>query len=307
MNESILSRKGYGSAFNELRICGERLEKHARNAYGQQKLKLEMRAYKVFSQDVTMFPLAKIYSYEDSCLTMHYYRTHMPLWKVYRQCSKHEKDTILATVLRYLTLLHSARRISCTKEYYRGLLVQEVLEKVKVRFAEVKDIFEKNPFDSVNGVKCFSFDECLQRLESYLDRFLETKKDFFLCYIHGDPQFNNILYSNNLKDLVFIDPRGYFGDSKLYGIEEYDIAKVAFALSGYDVFDSMDCIEMSLEKGNITFPSFVLDSRFISFYPEIQFLLCSIWLGNSHCFRETPEKALISFAYARYLTTTLLS
>lgn len=56
--------------------------------------------------------------------------------------------------------------------------------------------------------------------------------------IHGDPTFSNMLYDRLHKKIYFIDPRGYFGQTKLYGDVDYDWAKVYYSLVGnYDQFN----------------------------------------------------------------------
>lgn len=51
--------------------------------------------------------------------------------------------------------------------------------------------------------------------------------------IHGDLNGSNIIYCEDGK-IKFIDSRGHFGNSKLYGPVEYDYAKLLYCLSGYD-------------------------------------------------------------------------
>lgn len=56
--------------------------------------------------------------------------------------------------------------------------------------------------------------------------------------IHGDPTFSNMLYDRIHGKVFFIDPRGYFGKTKLYGDVDYDWAKVYYSLVGnYDQFN----------------------------------------------------------------------
>ena len=55
------------------------------------------------------------------------------------------------------------------------------------------------------------------------------------------------------NEIIFIDPRGYFGNTKLYGLKQYDFAKLLFGLSGYiapfliylgvDTFDSNNYVQ----------------------------------------------------------------
>jgi GTP:adenosylcobinamide-phosphate guanylyltransferase len=56
------------------------------------------------------------------------------------------------------------------------------------------------------------------------------------CFIHGDPTFSNMLVSGDR--VVFIDPRGYFGTTKLLGDPAYDWAKLLYSLlTNYDQFN----------------------------------------------------------------------
>ena len=43
----------------------------------------------------------------------------------------------------------------------------------------------------------------------------------------------------NTNDVKFIDPRGYFGNTKLYGWKEYEYSKLLYCLSGYDDFNNL--------------------------------------------------------------------
>lgn len=300
-------RSGYGASFNSILIHKDEIEKRPLNPYGLTKLAHEKKAYIEFKKAAPEFPLAKGFRSTESSLFVHYYKDYLPLWKVYKDASLSVQAFLLKRVFQYLSALHRKTRIEVSKQEYTLLLRAEIIEKVVWRYTEVSSLFEKYPFRRVNGIEVLSFDECIRRLETKLAHFTESKQEFSFSYIHGDPQFNNILSSKDTADIVFIDPRGYFGSNELYGVAEYDIAKVLFALSGYDVFDNTESFDIKIEKENLHVPDFCLDSQFASLYQEIQFILCSIWLANAHCFVNNPQKALISHAYARYLTTILLS
>jgi hypothetical protein len=305
MDSIVLHRVGYGSSFNSIYIHGDELEKKPRNEYGQRKLELEKNAYRHFYRDVPEFPLAKGFYQTDTSLFIKYYKDYVPLWQLYIQATFNQREVLLQKILHYLSLLHS-KKLEVPYDEYSLLLRSEVVEKVYTRYTEIAPILESYPFTSVNGTHCLSFDECMRLIKEYLERYLQTRNVYSLCYIHGDPQFNNILSNKDLSEFVFIDPRGYFGSKELFGLEEYDTAKVLFALSGYDVFDSSEQFELTINDGNIQVPDFSLDKQYISLYPEIHFILCSIWLANAHCFKTNPSKLVISHAYARYLTTRLL-
>ena len=139
----------------------------------------------------------------------------------------------------------------------------------------------------INGVKIKTYEQALYFMK-HVDIPLKYK-----CMIHGDPHFENIMV--NEDGLYFIDPRGYFGKTDLYGVAEYDIAKVHFALSGYNAFEHMnsykfdDVIDIQIHE-----KAFSLD-----FFTHV--LLCSIWLGNSHVYQG--EKFVMSRHFALYIFT----
>ena len=56
--------------------------------------------------------------------------------------------------------------------------------------------------------------------------------------IHGDCTFSNLMFDTFDMRAVLIDPRGYFGKTKLYGDADYDWAKLYYSINGnYDLFN----------------------------------------------------------------------
>ncbi|MGD9559034.1 MAG: NTP transferase domain-containing protein [Oscillospiraceae bacterium] len=75
-------------------------------------------------------------------------------------------------------------------------------------------------------------------------RALEQKLDALHCerfaFIHGDCTFSNLMLRGG-EEPVFIDPRGYFGFTELYGDANYDWAKLYYSIVGnYDRFNLKD-------------------------------------------------------------------
>jgi hypothetical protein len=70
-------------------------------------------------------------------------------------------------------------------------------------------------------------------------------KDYDNCdmveynFCHGDLNGSNIMVNPITMDVKFIDPRGYFGNTKLYGWKEYEYSKLLYCLSGYDDFNNL--------------------------------------------------------------------
>jgi hypothetical protein len=61
--------------------------------------------------------------------------------------------------------------------------------------------------------------------------------DTVFTLIHGDCTFSNTMVNDKLE-VTFLDPRGYFGFTELYGDVNYDWAKIFYSLNGdYDQFN----------------------------------------------------------------------
>jgi hypothetical protein len=74
-------------------------------------------------------------------------------------------------------------------------------------------------------------------------------------FIHGDPTFSNMLITDGR--VVFIDPRGYFGMTRMFGDAAYDWAKLLYSLlTNYDQFNrgrfelsiESDCVSLDIES-----------------------------------------------------------
>ncbi|MDR0570068.1 MAG: NTP transferase domain-containing protein [Clostridiales Family XIII bacterium] len=137
----------------------------------------------------------------------------------------------LAEALKELHALGGAPADSFSlKEAYYG--------KTMGRLAKVRDLipFADRRAVTVNGREC--------RNVYFYKRDLERALDGLECgrfaFIHGDCTFSNLLLREG-GEPVFIDPRGYFGHTRLYGDPNYDWAKLYYSLAGnYDRFNLQD-------------------------------------------------------------------
>jgi hypothetical protein len=238
---------------------------------------------------------------------MEYLDSYDSLYKVFAGMPIERKRSLLNEISTQLTNLHLHSCITTTKEQFMECLRIETHTKILQRVAEVRDILTGyHHIHSVNGTVLNSFETIMDRISTKIHSHVEHMTTYTMCIIHGDCQFNNILYNPVNNAIAFIDPRGYYGNMQLYGIPEYDLAKVRFALSGYDVFDNMVVETLEIENGNLTLPSiFQIDNVFES-DDIITVLTLSIWLGNAHCFKHQVPKAIFSYFYALYLATLYL-
>lgn len=114
------------------------------------------------------------------------------------------------------------------KDTFYKDLHKELVDKVVDRCEKIKHMlinYDKNLM--------------ISRLEQVFTECLESAKtdqiEYSFC--HGDLNGSNILVNPTTYDVKFIDPRGYFGDTKLYGWSKYEYAKLLYCLMGYDRFN----------------------------------------------------------------------
>lgn len=144
---------------------------------------------------------------------------------------KEAKKDILKSMIANLKELHSLG--SCETDYFS--MKEAYLTKTLDRLSKIRDLI---PFASqkeivVNGRKCrnvYFYQKELCRAIEQLDA-----KEFKI--LHGDCTFSNMMLREN-NEPVLIDPRGYFGHTKLYGDPAYDWGKLYYSLVGnYDQFN----------------------------------------------------------------------
>ncbi|MFN3691817.1 MAG: NTP transferase domain-containing protein [Fervidobacterium sp.] len=139
---------------------------------------------------------------------------------------------IVKNIINAMHNLHSidspipANIFSLDKEYFTKTFERLWQVRNLIPYTDRKSI-------RVNGMECpnpfYYKDEILNLLREYYPKEFKV--------IHGDPTFSNTLVDDQ-KQVYFIDPRGYFGFTTIYGDEDYDFAKLYYSLVGnYDKFN----------------------------------------------------------------------
>lgn len=154
------------------------------------------------------------------------------IWE-YDCLTKSQKREILRKLIEALKDLHNL-------ELPRPVNLQDVednfINKTFDRLSKVERLvpFADKEFIKINGQYYknvfFNKDELKEAVKSvYPDEFR---------LIHGDCTFSNIMFDTFDMKAVLIDPRGYFGKTKLYGDVDYDWAKLYYSIKGdYDQFN----------------------------------------------------------------------
>lgn len=209
-------------------------------------------------------------------------------------------------IIKNLSCLHNSSYIIVTKEIFKTNLLIETKYKIDTRIEEISHIIESYKcINSVNNLLLNNYETTMNNINKIIIDYIENNKEYKLYPIHGDCHNNNIIMNEN--KIIFIDPRGYFGDTKLYGLKEYDIAKIYFSLSGYDIFDNMIINNVNIENNNINIDFLNIDNDLFNEPIIIRALFISIWLGNSHIFVKEKYKMITSYFIALYYGTMYLS
>jgi len=214
--------------FNRIRIEGDILTKEALDSQGMELAERESAWYeKAVQNKVNILP--RIYGKDP--LKMEYIKG-----KNIYECNLDycEKKELLKKLTDALHDLHLSDRIPSDsfsiKEAY--------FNKTMKRLSQIEDLvpFAREKEIIINGKKCRNIYFHKRELEKMLEQIVCEE----FCFIHGDCTFSNLMLRDNGAP-VLIDPRGYFGYTKLYGDARYDWAKLYYSIVGnYDRFNLKD-------------------------------------------------------------------
>jgi tRNA A-37 threonylcarbamoyl transferase component Bud32 len=293
---NIIKRNGYGSNFNilYLNIDNTIITKKTINEYGINKLKYEINFYKFIIDNKINLKIPTILYYDYETIVMKYIKQH-----------KLNIDYFYI-IIKNLSNLHDYNNIKVDKSYFKKILFEETIMKINERYIIIKDIIEKNNnIKYINNIELLNFNKIINELTNYFNLYIDNLNEYILQPIHGDPQYNNIIFNNN--DVFFIDAKGIFGSSIIYGIKEYDIAKIFFSLSGYEIFDNMTIDNININDNNLNI-DFINIPNFNLYHNSklVKYLFITIWLSNAHIFIKEPYKAITSFYIGLYFSTLLL-
>ena len=147
-----------------------------------------------------------------------------------------QKGTILKNVIAALKDLHNLTPPIKDTKLAKKEAIKNYITKTFDRLNKITSLvpFANDEFIKINGKQ-------YKNVMFYKDDYIKIIKSILpeeLRLIHGDCTFSNIMFDTfNLKT-VLIDPRGYFGDTKLYGDVYYDWAKLYYSIVGnYDQFN----------------------------------------------------------------------
>lgn len=235
------NQKGYTCRpFNSMEIQGETIIKRPVDEQGE---KLAVRERKWY-EEVTKYGFDQIPKiYELNPLTMQ----KIDGVNIFRNnLSIDEKKKVVDNLVSSLNKLHAYKTVPA--DAYS--IVDAYYTKTIKRLSQIRDLvpFASQETITINGRKYKNPYLHKAEIRSKVKELLITGENFAL--IHGDCTYSNTMVDKNL-DVIFLDPRGYFGKTEMYGDVYYDWAKLYYSIAGnYDRFNNKE-FTLNIEEDEV--------------------------------------------------------
>jgi beta-phosphoglucomutase-like phosphatase (HAD superfamily) len=214
--------------------------------------------------------------------------------------------TILTNIIENLKEIHNQKSYPVDVNTLNTDIKLEFYQKVNTRIDNIRPLLDKFKFiKSVKGIDIkYTYEHIIQHIYSLIyEHFNKTEQRYHT--IHGDPHLSNILIDNNEK-LWFIDPRGYFGNTKLFGLKEYDVSKITYSLSGFDEINNNNNHFFIIDHNNINIniTNNMHNYLFLFNNYNTKILICMTilhWFGLTDYSKNNIHKCISSYYHGIYL------
>ena len=206
-------------------------------------------------------------------------------------------------------------------EDIRRAFYNELIGKVYTRVNPCKKLIDY--FIEETEVRCIDYMPITTHFNVLMDAlkkwYENNEVNFNVCLCHGDPNTDNTMIDKD-GNVIFIDPRGYFGKLKTIGLgmAEYDIAKFCYGLNGYSRFNSApyvtigeidysDGMNLKLKYPNGDFSSITqIDLDDMPIDTNIKIIVGIIWMKLTSYIINDPMKSVIAYLYGNAICTKYL-
>lgn len=213
--------------FNRMEIQGDKIYKYGIDDQGKKLAVREVAWYKKL-KGIHFDNIPQIFEYEPAiCME----RIDGKNIYEYTEISFDKKKAILEQIVSCLKEVHSLETYPADEQSYRVAYLDKTYDRLKkvrnlVPFADDKTVV-------VNGRVCRNIFYHQEEVEKAVMAYMP--KEFKL--IHGDCTFSNMMLKDDTVPML-IDPRGYFGNTEIFGDVAYDWVKLYYSLySNYDQFN----------------------------------------------------------------------
>lgn len=291
--------------FNSLEIMDDKIIKRPVDDQGRKLAVRELNWYREISK-YKFDQIPTIYSFEPFTMQKingeNIFRVSLTLEE-----KKKVIDNLVASLEKMHQFAHTpADMFSIMDAYYY---------KTIKRIEGVRDLIPhaEKEYIRINGKNCRNPFFYKDRFRKKVKELLCDCKEFSL--IHGDCTFSNTMIDDHLN-VIFLDPRGYFGFSELYGDEYYDWAKLYYSIYGdYDQFNnkkfSLDIREQEIilnieSNGWKDVADYFLEKITDCDPIKIKFLHAIIWLSLTTYAWEDYDSICGAFYNGTYLLEDIL-
>jgi beta-phosphoglucomutase-like phosphatase (HAD superfamily) len=279
------------------------LEKRSTCGYGNIIITNEMSFYKYTS--LTNMPTILEYGYD-------YFKMEKILnvnntIELFNKSDITLQYQIIKNILKELETIHNLEKMKISKTDLSEDIKLEFYDKVLHRLDNIQPLLSYfNNIKSVNNIHIkyhhkYIIDKMYNNIS---EKILANEAEYNI--IHGDSHMSNILIDNNNK-IWLIDPRGYFGNTKLFGLKEYDISKIIYSLSGFDQINNNNNYFFIInDKNNIDINiNNNIDNYLHLFdkYDKNMLINMTIlhWFGLADYIKNDIHKCISSYYYGIYL------
>jgi len=212
--------------------------------------------------------------------------------------SDKDKSVALNSVATNLNTLHGLSSIASVYSDIHSVYYDKTFDRIS-EISSIIHFYNQEHIKINNKLYINPFHE--KHIENFKSEINKIRCDYFNI-IHGDITFSNILFDGNKT--YFIDPRGSFGNSKIYGDKKYDWAKLYYSIIGnYDSINSKK-FKVSIKNNNIElyihsngfekYKNLLIDMSNID-TKLMELLHCLIWLSLTGYVKEDIDAIFYSF------------
>lgn len=276
--------------------------------YGDKIISNEINFYKYIINNKINYPIPEIKNIKLNSFEIRRLENYTTLYDKLLVENDINRNKILKSLFKKLNEIYDEHNFEIKEEIYNRDLYKETIHKINNRRNNYEYIINNN-IKYVNGIKIMSFDNLLDCLQLKISKLVKKINIYEYTLTHGDLNLSNIMINGN--DFKFIDPRGYYGYSKIFGMKYYELCKIYFSILGFDKLNKNKNYYFEIKNNNILTnldSIFDIEPILKEFYSkdEVDLIIClgiSIWLGLPYYFKTNISKLIGSHYHALYLGT----
>ena len=269
--------------FNKLIFDGNQLTKHCVDPNYINLIQTEMEWYKT-AKRLEINAIPEIYHYGHDYIIMEYLEDSEPLDTYLRRTK--DFDVFNEFVLPSVQGIHSQWKESVDSMRMLKDTKIEFYDKVLNRVGSIDKMILDFDYSEFNEVIHTAYKMLISKLD------IRYGHEPFYVFTHGDLNGSNTMINPKTGKVKFIDPRGYYGETKMLGLAEYDMAKLYYFLHGYDHFNNG--FYLYADKDNFDAPECIYKPSRLQ-DPIMEIMLGFIYVNLSSYISNNVMKANIAY------------